>query len=171
VNDLVRVYVDIALLRRGPEDLPYSRAVLLRALAWYVASGLLLFQIHVPVFLDALSELLVSLLLEMLFFVALLQFAGKAARIMQTLTAVAGTGVLFTVLALPLHWWIQGAPAGAGQGLPQAAVLMLLVWSFLTGGHILRRALEIPLVGGVVLVLAEFILAVAVTRQIFGEAA
>jgi hypothetical protein len=172
LQQLLRVYIDIILLRRGPQDLPASQFLLLSVLLLYLLSGLVLFLIHVPTVSRALGELTVAVLLEAGFFLVLLAFSGKIARARQTLGALWGTGAILTVAGLPLHLWMRALPeAATGVALPGIGLLLLLILSLVVAGHILREALEIPLPGGILLVLAEFTLSVFVTARLFGGAA
>jgi len=172
LDQVLKVFIDIAMLRRSPEDLPASRALFTRALAVYAFAGMLLFQMQVTEPQEAVLELAVVLAIELGYFLVLLQVLGKGQRVLQTLTAIAGTGALLTTLGLPLHYCIQTAPQGASASdIPKVGVLLLLLWSFLVGGHIVSKALEIPLIAGIVLVVGEFILAVSVTARLFGGAA
>jgi len=172
LDQIFKVFIDIAMLRRSPEDLPASRVLFTRALAVYAFTGMLLFQMQIAEIQAAILELVVVLALELGYFMVLLQVMGKGPRVLQTLTAVAGTGALLTAAGLPLHYWIQTAPQGvAVSDIPKVGVLVLLLWSFLVGGHILSKALEIPLIAGIVLVVGEFILAVSLTARLFGGAA
>ena len=156
------------MLRKGPQDLPASQFLMVSALLCYTASGLALFLTQVPSLGDALSELSVVLILEAGFFVALLALQGRVNRAVQTLTALWGTGTLLTVVALPLHLWISSIPEGADPAIvANLGVLLLLILSLVVGGHILGKALELPLPAGILLVMAEFILSVFVTAQLF----
>lgn len=172
MQQLLSAFLDIIMLRRGPQDLPASQFLMVSALACYTASGLLLFLTQIPSLPDALSELSVVLGMEAGFFVALLALQGRLARAVQTLTALWGTGTLLTLAGLPLHMWISSIPEGADPAtLANLGVLLLLILSLVVAGHILREALELPLPAGILLVMSEFILSVFVTAQLFGGAA
>lgn len=172
LKELLNAFVDILLLRRGPQDLPASRFLLACVLAAYVTSGMVLYAINVPSMGPALAELAVVLGLEIAFFAAVLALGRKLSRAEQTFTALWGTGAMLTLAGVPLHLWMGVLPEGAQvAALPGMAVLALLVWSTVVGGHILREALEINLVAGVMLVLAEFVLSIMVTAQLFGGGA
>ncbi len=171
LQQLLKIYIDIIVLRRGPQDLPASQFLLLSVLMLYLASGLALFLTHVPTFSGALAELSVAALLEAGFFLVLLALRGKMARAPQTLSALWGSGAILTLAGLPLHLWMRALPeAAAGVALPGIGLLLLLILSLVVAGHILREALEIPLPGGILLVLAEFALSVFVTTRLFGGA-
>jgi hypothetical protein len=172
LQQLLRAFIDVILLRRGPQDLPASQFLMLCAFLAYLASGLTLYLTHVPAWLDALSELSVVVLLEAVFFLILLRINHKLVRARQTLTALWGTGAILTLVGLPLHIWIQALPEAAETAaIPSLGILLLLILSLVVAGHILREALEIPLPGGILLVLAEFSLSVFITARLFGGGA
>ncbi|MCJ7556861.1 MAG: hypothetical protein MUP90_08110 [Gammaproteobacteria bacterium] len=171
MQQLLRVYIDIIVLRRGPQDLPASQFLTLSALLLYLSSGLALFLTHVPTFSGALAELSVAVLIEAGFFLILLSLRGKMLRAGQTLSALWGSGALLTFAGLPLHIWMQAQPQEAAAALPGLGLLLLLLLSLVVAGHILREALEIPLPGGILLVLAEFALSIFVSDRLFGGSA
>jgi hypothetical protein len=88
--------------------------------------------------------------LLIVFIQALLYLLSRGTRILQTLTAMAGSGSLLGLVALPLVLW--GQPSQAEEqvsGLLLYAWLLLLLWNLLVAGHILRHALSTSLGIGV----------------------
>lgn len=172
MQQLLSAFLDIIMLRKGPQDLPASQFLMVSALLCYGASGLALFLTQIPSVAGALSELSVVLAMEAGFFVALLALQGRSSRTVQTLTALWGTGTFLTLAGLPLHMWIASIPEGSDPAtVATLGVLLLLILSLVVAGHILREALELPLPAGILLVMSEFILSVFVTAQLFGGAA
>jgi hypothetical protein len=158
VMQLVRLFAAICLLRAAPQDLPASRELLGVTLGLYL---LLTWLLAIPAYGQA-GAVLVALLdtaLLIAFIQVLLYLLSRNARILQTLTAMAGSGSLLGLLALPLVLW--GQPSQAEEqvsGLLLYAWLLLLVWNLLVAGHILRHALSTSLgIGiGVALLYALF---------------
>jgi hypothetical protein len=155
---LVRLFAAICLLRAAPQDLPGSRMLLGFTLGLYLLFAWLL---AIPAY-GAVRAFQVGLLdtaLLVAFIQSLLFLLQRRARILQTLTAMAGSGCLLGLVALPLVLW--GQPSQAEEqvsGLLLYAWLLLLVWNLLVAGHILRHALSTSLgVGiGVALLYALF---------------
>jgi len=146
---LVRLFAAICLLRAAPQDLPASRMLLVIAFGFYLLFAWLL---AIPAYGQAravpLALLDVALLIA--FIPAVLYLRSRGARILQTLTAMAGSGSLLGLLALPLVLW--GQPSQAEEqvsGLLLYVWLLLLVWNLLVAGHILRHALSTSLGIGV----------------------
>jgi hypothetical protein len=140
---LITIWLDLCLLRAGPQDLPVSQVLLwLSAGAYLLVSFLLSVSGYPPG--EALLVALVDLGLLIAFAAALLYLWGKTERLNQTLTALAGSGALLGLIALPL---VQVLFAGqeAGQVPPFIILLWFLLygWSLLVVTHITRHALSI----------------------------
>jgi hypothetical protein len=98
----------------------------------------------------------------------LLYLLSRSARIPQTLTAMAGSGSLLGLLALPLVLW--GQPAQAEEqvsGLLLYAWLLLLVWNLLVTGHILRHALSTSLGIGTGVALLYTLISMQIVAALF----
>jgi len=139
---LVRMFTAICLLRAAPQDLPASRVLLGLTLGLYL---LFTWLLAIPAYGEAraIQVALLDTVLLIAFIQVLLYLLGRGARILQTLTAMAGSGSLLSLLALPLVLW--GQPSQADEqvsGLLLYAWLLLLVWNLLVAGHILRHALS-----------------------------
>lgn len=92
----------------------------------------------------------------------LLRLRGHRARLVQTLIALAGTGLLFTLALLPLILHTAGLDLAGGPppgtALLTFLVLTLLVWKLMVDAHILRVALEWPMFPASLLVVGLFLL-------------
>ena len=74
---------------------------------------------------------------------AVLRIGGHPERFGQTLTALFGTGFLLALANLPFSLWLDSVPPGATQpAIAMVAILGLLFWSVMIGGHIYSRALS-----------------------------
>lgn len=157
MNDLVRYFWQLCLLRRTPADLPRStwllQVMLLINLLLNTALGLPLFGSLLITLMAAGLELLLSA--GLLF--AALQVRGHAARWAQSYTALLGAGVVLGLAALLL----RGLATGLGQPGTELPDLLLFLWSTLVMAHILRHALEInmPL---------AYLIVIAYTMFVFG---
>jgi hypothetical protein len=146
---LVRLFAAICLLRAAPQDLPASRMLLGVALGLYLLFAWLL---AIPAYgqARAMPLALLDAALLIAFIQTVLYLRSRGARILQTLTAMAGSGSLLGLLALPLVLWGQPSQAeGQVGGLLLYLWLLLLVWNLLVAGHILRHALSTSLGIGV----------------------
>jgi hypothetical protein len=100
---------------------------------------------------------------------AVLQFAGRPARLVQTLTALAGTGALLGLMGLPLA--LQAARAHQANGELAAgtvlAWLALLAWSIAVQAHIFRHALSTRYGVGLLVAALHIVLAINLLNMIF----
>lgn len=159
---LIACIVDICLLRRGPQDLPASRALLVLSLTAYVLVGMgLLAATDSPV--GPVIPALADTALMVVFIAALLRLRGYSERLAQSLSALAATGTLLTVIAAPLSLQLAAASA---ERPPEALLViawwLVLFWSIAVVGHILRHALALPMSAGLALAVALTALDIAV---------
>lgn len=177
---------DICLFRRGPEDVPYSRPLLISLL---VACGALqvAFNLHDGVRLPLIAGAVVGGLAMVWLLFLLLRGSGKPERFVQTTSALAAVYLLFGLaknlltLLLPVKAWQQQMmadpahlPEVTGQQAPiMLAIAALVIWQFCAWVGVLRRALEIPVAGGVLvflLLLFVNVIVAALTAGVIGVA-
>ena len=169
MKKLVRAFVQIATLKLGPEDLPASGFLLGLVTAAYLLTGAASVAFYTSSAGEAALQLAVDLCLTFGFFTLLLVLYRKAHRLLQTLTALLGTGVLLSLLALPLTAWLQALDMSAAEGapIPAVGIYLIVLWSIAVTGHILHRALEIPYVGGLVIGVVYFVFNLATFAKLF----
>lgn len=148
----------ICLLRAGPQDLPASRFLLAWVLGLHALLGLVFGLFEGPAMRALAGALLGTVLLYVLAQVLLI-LRGRMVRLVQTVTALAGSEFLLGLIALLPALWFY-AVEGAGQRLlPSLLTLAILVWNLVVTGHILRHALEIHQSFALLLALGYIILA------------
>lgn len=155
VSRLINYFVDLCLLRVAPQDLPASLALFGLTLFANVLMGILLMAGAQPNPLLALGQSLLEVLLLLLVLRVALSWRGYGARFIQTATAILGSGALMSLLALALLGLGDGG--GALAALGGLLLLLLVVWSAVVLGHILRHAFELPF-GQAVIVAAVYTL-------------
>jgi len=157
---LLGVFVDIILLRRGPEHLPASRALL----AVLVVLHIVAYACAYLVFLAALMHLgaaaiwlgnLFSAVLLLLWFRVALQLAGKPERFVQTMIAVFFVSLLGVVLVpmvaalFPYTFAAQPDPAGT----PPVALMLfsdvLSLWILAMFTRVVKSAFEWSWLGSI----------------------
>jgi hypothetical protein len=161
---LLKIFLDICLLRAKPQDLPASDSVMLAALAAYVLADV----VGVLDIVSAGGALLAAAVDTLLLLAAThlaLRWRHLENRATQTLSALAGCGALISLLA-----W-------AAAGLVPVQVpaewvwAPFLLWYTLVFGHILRHALSISLVVGVTASILYLVLSMGVTGLFLNPAA
>ncbi|HVT32547.1 MAG TPA: hypothetical protein VHE32_07865 [Rhodanobacteraceae bacterium] len=142
---LAHLVGDLCQFRRGPEDMPYSPALLVLL----VAASIVLDVATGALFGggDVLARSLVSTALVLALSWAALEVRKLGNRYVQTASAIVACGLAFSLLALPLGWLAHPIPAAATALTPMQvllgwAVLALFVWNLAVFAHIVRRAIE-----------------------------
>ncbi len=161
---LLMFFLDLARLRRGPQDLPASSALLILFAVLSIVLGTLNGAQMFGGVRAALGANLLDLLLTLVMLFVLLQFTGHAARWLQTTTAFLGLGVLAGSIMLLIK------PPAEALGVSDVAMLIdlvLAVWLHVALGNILRHALNIPLLAGVLIVLSYTVMAFSVIVRVF----
>lgn len=169
---ILHFFLDLCLLRRAPQDLPAAPLLLtLAALAGMIGSLLLALSAGQRPLVGLLQGGMdIVLLLALLS--AVLRMADKPARLLQTATALIGVDTLIGLIALlPLTLAMGAGDQSARLALAGLLFLALVVWGVVASAHILRHALEIPLIQGVFIALAYDVLSflvIGTMTQSFG---
>lgn len=152
-------FIEIALFRKGPQDLPASGFLLGLTLACNVA------VVSLSVFLFQRSDLargalqsILGLGSEILLVWAILQAFNHSERLLQTLTAVLGVDTVISLAFIPLLVSMPITP-GAGQASAVQWLLLigLLSWGVVALGGILRHAVNVSLFAGIMISLSYHI--------------
>ncbi|MEA3277178.1 MAG: hypothetical protein U9Q81_18205 [Pseudomonadota bacterium] len=167
MQSLIRFFFELCLLRRAPQDLPGSSTLLGLVLVVDLLVGMLLATSA------GLSPGLglVQSLVDLFFMLALLYGAlyllDRVARFLQAATALLGSGALLGLIGVvPLSM----APAPDAAEQPAMAVLLFLVlvaWSVLVMGHILRHTFDLRLGQGTAIAVAYTLLAYSLVGGLF----
>lgn len=167
MTPLFRAFLDLCLLRAGPQQLPASPFLLGLALAAYALTGLplLLLEFDLPA---AAGQVALDVALLAATARLLLAARRRAERFTQTYTALTGSGTLLNLAALPILLGLYGAEAaGGGAGLFSLLWMGLFVWSLLVSGAIYHHALDLPLPAGIGVALGYLLLILALNAQLF----
>ncbi len=166
MRSLLRLFWEVCLLRKGPQDMPFSRELL----ALLIGLGLLVDVLRLSLantgmdFAGVLVFTLAALGLNLAFLAGLPALLGYRARIVQTLIAWFGAMLLIGLVDLPLVLLLRLSPE-LGAGLVFLFQL-LVIWSLLVTMHVLRHTLAInPVLAGV-LTLGYFLLSVLLYNAI-----
>lgn len=147
MKTILYFYWQLCLLRKAPQDIPASPSLLQLTALVYVLLGTLLGSLGDTV-LVGLVQAALDLLLMVGFLKLALTITGHQDRFVQTLTALLGSGLILSGLAVPL---MLVRTLGYANQMPGLLWLWLFGWSILITGHILRHSLSVSLRMGVVL--------------------
>jgi hypothetical protein len=169
VKQFLRIFVDIVLWRRGPQDLPVSWLLLALAVAAYVAVSV----VQLGLSDQSLANWLFYVVLDPLLLAGwtwlVLRILGHGARFLQTASAVFGANaVLGFLVYLPLQ--VLGSAAGTDQasGFAQAAAWLQVIVFALVTGRILKLATDTNLFTGIMLSITYVVLVIMVLAQLRG---
>jgi hypothetical protein len=158
VQQFLRIFIDIVLWRRGPQDLPASNLLVLLTLAAYVAVTVVqLLMLDEPAATWAFFVVGDPLLL-MAWVWLVLKLFGRADRYAQTVSAVLGTGALLGLaIYLPLQLIVTGLGQAPTSSMAQVLGLLLVVVFALVTGRIIKLATDTNLFTGIAVALTYFL--------------
>jgi len=155
--------LDIILLRRGPQDLPAGRSVLLACLTLYVLiAAVSLNTGRSPENPTAVLVLASALPLVLVWIV--LRLRARLSRWEQTLSALYGTSALLSLLTLPFNFNAGAEPTG----FVVVVSLVVFFWSFAVDAHIWRNALEISFGAGLAVAMLLFVITFSIISSLAG---
>lgn len=156
----LRLFLDISLFRKGPQDVPDSQILLWIALVADISISTIVGALDGDVAGAVLQATVASGLL--LGFVALILFlTSHPQRFRRTATAVVGCDALITVGALPVSLL---SDVISGLGL---LIMGILFWNLLVFAHILKHALGIGYALAVALALIFTLTSLDLMARIF----
>jgi hypothetical protein len=167
MKDLVRLFAQIALLRRGPQDLPASLLLLTLTVLGYLCVNFLLSSVLPP---DShwRGPLLVDTLFMLAWYVGLLKLLGRPERILQTTTAVFGFQAVLSPLLIASEWLMRRFSEDATWQVPVTCVgLLLLAWLIAANSHVVKAALEWSGSASVALVILQMLAGWLVVFAVF----
>jgi hypothetical protein len=159
----VRLFLDICLLRKGPQHVPESGFLLgsLFLLDILISS---LFGMMDGDLWDAMAQAFVAAVILLGFTAFLLVVTSHRSRFQKTATAALGCDAVITLFAFPmtgLSHWIDGA---------SLLILVIVLWNFVVYAHILRNALGIGYALASILTLIQMMVSLDLMARIFGAA-
>ena len=135
--EIIKLFFDFCLFKKGPQDLPPSVGVLRGLVAIDIAVSFLMVSIHTNLAVS-LFQAITSALLIIGFSWVMLYVARKWGRFVQTSIALLGTDALISFFALP---GMASMMIGTGTLLAFIVTIALMIWHWAVTGHIIRNAL------------------------------
>lgn len=155
----LKLFLDIVLWRKGPQDLPSSSLLLWLAAVAYVVVSAVQLAVLGETGVNWFFFLVVDPCLLTLCVWLMLKLFGHPERFLQTATAVLGTGALLSlVLYLPLQVLLTLLQLGPDTGYSRFVALLLLGTFSLVTGRILQAGTGSNLFTGVAFALTYFFL-------------
>lgn len=164
---LLTIWLDICLLRAGPQDLPASRALLGVVLVIYVGVSFLISSTSADT-LTALQIALLDAVILIGFIAIMLYLMNLRPRFVQALTALAGAGSLVGLIALPVIHSISDAQQR--ELLSEATLFgwfFLVLWGLLITAHIFRHALNVSFFFGMAMAMLYMLISYSFMSTVF----
>ncbi len=169
MKQFLRIFVDIVLWRRGPQDLPASWLLLALTMAAYVAVSV----VQLALFDESLANWFFYVVLDPLLLLGwawlILRILGRGARLPQTASALFGANaVIGFFVYLPLQ--VLGNVIGVGQasGLAQAVAWLQVIIFALVTGRILKLATDTNLFTGIMLAITYVVIVISLLSRLRG---
>lgn len=160
---LLRTFLEIIALRKGPEQIPSSSLLLLLSVAMmFLAAFCGMTLIDELDGADLATGLLTSVVI-LVFYVGVLIVTGFARRSVQVLTSVIGCGALLSMLSIAE--FVLFRPF-IGPGLAGTVAVLIGFWSIPVEGHILARAIGQHWFIGIAIAVAAAILQLTLQAMI-----
>jgi hypothetical protein len=162
-----KAFLDIALWRRSPAQLPAS--VLLLCLVAAAAALLEVIGALLPAAPSGriVLRIALSVALPLLFAWVVLAVARRRQRFLQTGTALLGVAVLAELVLYPLDSLLNFIGLDRPASLPIGVLLMLgVIWYFLACANIWRAALDARLGLGAAISVGYLLLSMALEQQL-----
>lgn len=152
---LLRTFLDIIALRKGPEHVPGSWLLFVLSVLMMVFASL-----SAAALIEALAEqdfrlTFAANVLGLTFYGAVLFVFGYSRRIVPALTSVIGCGAILTMLFVAE--FVLFSPF-LGTGIAGTVAALIALWSVPVEGHIISRSIQQHWLVGVAIAVAAFIL-------------
>lgn len=174
---LMKVFVDIVLRRKGPQDLPASTLLLVLATAAYLGLSVAMLATRHALLPNApeakpgpqLHHAFIEPALTLTWIWLLLALFRRPDRFRQSATAVMGVGLVIYPILLGASLAAERVGKASLLFWPLWVVLLVVsVWYVLAIAHILRNALETPLFSAIVLTLLYMLTLLMIEMRLFG---
>ena len=157
----------IMLLKAGPQHLPYSVSLCAGLLALYVVSGVLVLTTTLSSGQAAANMVIDAALLAAFSYICL-SLLKLRARFVQMVSALAGIGVVYHLLAWPLFIGLNSVEADdRSAGVFALLMLLLISWQVLVFAHVFRHAMQMSMGRALALSFGYLFLSMAVAEIIF----
>ena len=169
LSTLSRAFLDICLLRRGPQDLPKSTVLLALCLILYTVLDVLL-TVQTRPFADALLVTFVDVGFLLVLTFLILRQHQHLDRLPQTMTALFGTGVILGIFIFPLvYGGVQNQYESWLQQIIVLLFLIMVIWNVAVLAHIVRHAISTSMGIGIMIAILYIWMSSLLITMLFPE--
>lgn len=164
MSELARLFISIALFKKGPQDVPYSWFLLIAVIVTTFAIDLLIFQLpntrKEPLeFFIILRYLLAVNVVSIVVVYLIFYFHNYKNRFLQSMTAMSGIDLIMSIISIPIHLLLIFASVNESVAIAILGTLLIMfqiIWNLLVYTHIFRFGLSVSLLYGGMLSLVMF---------------
>jgi hypothetical protein len=145
----LKIFFEIALLKKSPQDIPSSLFLRYLVIAIYLAINFLILFMS-ETWTQVLLEMAVELIFIIIFCKFILHWGKKPTRYWQTFIALLGVDALISFCAVPALATLN-TPMPENSSFFLFAIIISIIfilWHWVTVGHIFRHALSEPFIFG-----------------------
>jgi len=162
--ELLKLFFDICLLKKGPEDVPGFSALLRLLILVHVSISFIVLKLNINS-TDAAWQVLAEVILILGLTWPILFIANKPARYLQTTSALLGTDAVISFIAIPA----MATLISHGTGLAYFSVILLMIWHWVISGHIFSHALDKPFAFGLGVAFLYILVSYQITALLFPQ--
>ncbi|MDZ7645102.1 MAG: hypothetical protein U5K76_13345 [Woeseiaceae bacterium] len=152
---LLRTFVDIIALRKGPDSVPRSWLVVMFALVLMVISAYATVTVIGSETERNYGLTAMTYGLGILFYAAIIYLSGHPQRILQSVASIIACGSLITFLFVAEYALFKPL---LGQQFAGLVATLILFWSVPVEGHIIARAIAQHWFVGIAIAMVAFVL-------------
>lgn len=171
LRTLAKAFLDICLLRKGPQDLPKSIVLLTVCAITYACIDVLL-TVQTRSVIESLLVTLVDVSFLLAVTYLILRQHKLVERWTQTMTALFGTGVILGLFIFPLVY--GGGQHQYADWLQQVILflfLLMVIWNIAVLSHIVRHAISTSIGIGVLIAILYIWMSSLLITMLFPEIA
>ena len=172
VIQMARLYTDIALFRRGPEDVPVSAVLLAVTVIAYMFVSLALSLVMPITGGDRIGLIALDASFGVAWYWVVMRLVGRPERFLQTATAIFGYLTILQPAFDGAMWLFLRFMKDPVWQLPASLLLLALaIWTLAADSRILRSATGWPLISCVALVILQAVMSRLVIVSVFPDSA
>lgn len=164
---IARACWDVFLLRSGPQTFPRSWTLLGLISAVYLLSDALLFLAQGVTGTGVVLQTVFDFGLQVAFFALVLAAKFLTSRLRQALTAWLGAGVILNLISMPPALALLFIHADWAQNLLLIPVYAIIAWSIAVMTQVLRHALDIGLIFGLIIAAVYTFVSLVIFQGLF----
>ncbi|MCK4842977.1 MAG: hypothetical protein KAT04_14035 [Methylococcales bacterium] len=162
--EFLKLFFDICLLKKGPQDIPVSQWLLRLLIAIYAGISFFILVLNSDVF-NTILQVIVELALILSSTAIILYIANKRSRYQQTASALMATDALISFFALPA----MATLVVQSSDLAVITIFCLMLWHWVVSGHIFSQTLEQPFAFGLGVAFLYILVSYQVMALLFPE--